>query len=261
MKEIIWDGRVQIFTKEQNDQVEEILLSMVCTGRWRPRYLSIMRVFLPDIGELIAQGYVVHHIDGDPSNDHPSNLMVILKGAHRTLHWEQLSPEERVIIGKMDSESLIAYNANLSDERRKELNDINKQSQLIRWANTSTGRRAEIVEVGRIAQQKRRANETDEDRARYCEIQKRAMSNMSPEEVERMGDNISLAKGGHARQGLKFINDVDENFTIAEFAEATGFSYSGADLYLRAALKEDRVILSKKLHDSRRVNSYRRVGQ
>jgi len=44
--------------------------------RW---YLWKMRIPVP-------KGYVVHHKDGDTLNDDPSNLQVMLRGEHTTLH-------------------------------------------------------------------------------------------------------------------------------------------------------------------------------
>ena len=40
------------------------------------------------IGGPIPEGYCVHHIDGDPSNDCPSNLQLLTHGDHARIHHE-----------------------------------------------------------------------------------------------------------------------------------------------------------------------------
>ena len=47
------------------------------------RYIVVMEKYL---GFSIPQGMVVHHIDGDPTNDDISNLALMTKEAHNTIH-------------------------------------------------------------------------------------------------------------------------------------------------------------------------------
>jgi len=37
----------------------------------------------------IPKGYVIHHLDGDPTNDDPSNLALMQKHLHTAHHWKE----------------------------------------------------------------------------------------------------------------------------------------------------------------------------
>ena len=43
------------------------------------------------LGRYLKDGEVVHHIDGDRTNNNPSNLYVCEKGEHHSLHWKMNS--------------------------------------------------------------------------------------------------------------------------------------------------------------------------
>lgn len=44
------------------------------------------RVVEKKMGGRVRKGYEVHHIDGNKSNNRPSNLKAIRRSAHRRLH-------------------------------------------------------------------------------------------------------------------------------------------------------------------------------
>jgi hypothetical protein len=52
------------------------------------RYEPTHRVLLIENGEVIPDGHVVHHIDGDKLNNNLSNLIVCSKAQHRLLHHQ-----------------------------------------------------------------------------------------------------------------------------------------------------------------------------
>lgn len=53
------------------------------TGKWM---LTHRRVAEKLVGGPIFPGREVHHIDGDKSNNRPSNLFVVSKALHRRIH-------------------------------------------------------------------------------------------------------------------------------------------------------------------------------
>jgi hypothetical protein len=53
------------------------------TGLWT---LTHRRVAEKKVGGRIFPGYEVHHIDGDKTNNRPSNLKVLSKAEHRSIH-------------------------------------------------------------------------------------------------------------------------------------------------------------------------------
>lgn len=56
------------------------------TGRW---VLTHRRVAEKMVGGKIYPGREVHHIDGDKSNNRPSNLTVLSSARHRRIHRER----------------------------------------------------------------------------------------------------------------------------------------------------------------------------
>ena len=53
------------------------------TGRWT---LTHRRVAEKKVGGRIFAGQEVHHLDGDKTNNRPSNLKILSKAAHRSIH-------------------------------------------------------------------------------------------------------------------------------------------------------------------------------
>ena len=53
------------------------------TGRWT---LTHRRVAEKLVGGQIFPGREVHHIDGDKTNNRPSNLTIVSKAQHRVIH-------------------------------------------------------------------------------------------------------------------------------------------------------------------------------
>ena len=53
------------------------------TGKWT---LTHRRVAEKLVGGAIFAGREVHHIDGDKSNNRPSNLTIVSKEEHRRIH-------------------------------------------------------------------------------------------------------------------------------------------------------------------------------
>ena len=53
------------------------------TGRWT---LTHRRVAEKLVGGPIFPGREVHHIDGDKTNNRPSNLAIVSKAKHRLIH-------------------------------------------------------------------------------------------------------------------------------------------------------------------------------
>lgn len=53
------------------------------TGKW---VLTHRRVAEKLVGGKIYSGREVHHIDGNKSNNRPSNLMIVSKAEHRRIH-------------------------------------------------------------------------------------------------------------------------------------------------------------------------------
>lgn len=53
------------------------------TGQWA---LTHRRVAEKKVGGRIFPGYEVHHIDGDKTNNRPSNLTIVSKTEHRQIH-------------------------------------------------------------------------------------------------------------------------------------------------------------------------------
>lgn len=210
-EEIIFDGSEQKFTTEQLANVEMILASMINTSRWMRRYHSVMRIFLPNISQLIMQGYVIHHIDGNPANDHPSNLMVILKGAHDALHWEQLTPEE------------------YADRCKNISNGLNNRPEDIKQAHYEliTKIKGEWSEEDKICDSEARsqiwADYTPEEYNERCKNIADGVNNR-PEDIKQMHrDAISRARETCALQARKFIKQCNKGFTVSDFNEIAKF--------------------------------------
>lgn len=61
-------------------------------GRWfvlgRDRHVMLWAriVMENELGRMLNSDEIVHHIDGDRTNDHPSNLVVMTRGEHIGLH-------------------------------------------------------------------------------------------------------------------------------------------------------------------------------
>ncbi len=53
------------------------------TGRWE---LTHRRVAEKLVGGSIFPGREVHHVDGDKTNNRPSNLTIVSKAKHRVIH-------------------------------------------------------------------------------------------------------------------------------------------------------------------------------
>jgi len=53
------------------------------TGRWE---LTHRRVAEKLVGGSLLPGREVHHIDGDKTNNRPSNLTIVSKAKHRLIH-------------------------------------------------------------------------------------------------------------------------------------------------------------------------------
>ena len=53
------------------------------------------------IFEDVPQGYVVHHLDHDPLNDDPSNLVIMYKHHHIAHHFKQKTPTGEVKLRKI----------------------------------------------------------------------------------------------------------------------------------------------------------------
>jgi hypothetical protein len=56
------------------------------TGQWT---LTHRRVAEKKVGGRIFPGHEVHHIDGDKTNNRRSNLTVVSKAEHRSIHRNQ----------------------------------------------------------------------------------------------------------------------------------------------------------------------------
>lgn len=56
--------------------------------RTMPRYIYVWLKHNPSFIE-IPHGYVVHHLDGDKTNDDPSNLVIMYKMHHIAHHFKQ----------------------------------------------------------------------------------------------------------------------------------------------------------------------------
>ncbi len=56
------------------------------TGQWT---LTHRRVAEKKVGGPIFAGYEVHHIDGNKSNNRASNLTVVSRAKHRSLHCKK----------------------------------------------------------------------------------------------------------------------------------------------------------------------------
>ena len=52
------------------------------------RYEPTHRVLLKEAGHVIPEGHVVHHVDGDKLNNKISNLVILSKSDHRSLHHQ-----------------------------------------------------------------------------------------------------------------------------------------------------------------------------
>ncbi len=60
------------------------------------RQVAYREIYLKDRGSypLPFGAYQVHHIDGDKSNDHPSNLMIVTKEQHESIHGRTFTNNE-----------------------------------------------------------------------------------------------------------------------------------------------------------------------
>lgn len=263
MQEIIWEGNKQSFIFEQLAQVEAILVLMPGLYRWTKRTHLVMQIFLPNIGELLAQGYVIHHINGDPSNDHPSNLMVILRGAHTKMHWEQLSPDDytsrcevhrqgraamtpeaKQAHSENTSHGLILYNAQITSERRAELNEIKRRGQ--------NGRPKEVKQAHYEAMRKGQANMSEEAKFAKAEAYKESrkkyeMQLTDKKRVERC-KVLSEGHGGPGNRAYEFIENHSESFCNMDINRVANFSgQSAMGNWLAAQIKTGNVkIIGKK---------------
>jgi hypothetical protein len=62
-----------------------------------PRANHVWLKFNPSFKE-IPKGYSIHHLDGDQTNDDPSNLALMQKYHHTAYHWKQKTIETKVEI-------------------------------------------------------------------------------------------------------------------------------------------------------------------
>lgn len=75
------------------------------TGRKGTKYAFQHHVvFCKAVGLTeIPEGFAIHHIDEDPTNNRVDNLALVTSGGHRRLHnaspWRKLSPWERHVYG------------------------------------------------------------------------------------------------------------------------------------------------------------------
>lgn len=105
--EIIWDGAKRTFSKEQIATAEEL----------NDDYHEIIRLFFPDIYNYFGkQEYVVHHIDGDHSNNHPGNLQLMNRSDHTRMHWEIMPEDEYDRLCEVHRANAKNYWANLSPD-------------------------------------------------------------------------------------------------------------------------------------------------
>lgn len=84
----------------------------------------------------IPEGFVIHHIDGDETNNDLSNLKCISETEHKSLHGKQREwsdeTKKKISEGLKNSEKFKAYNENReggwhwSDESRKKFSELKK---------------------------------------------------------------------------------------------------------------------------------------
>lgn len=234
-KDIIFDGSKMKFVPEQLSKVDEILDSMDSDDRWMRRYHSVIRIFLPDIKELVAQGYVVHHIDNDASNDHPTNLMVIDRGVHNTLHWN------------LSSKGYKKQCRNISNginDRTEE----DKQTQYELISNTKSMWSEEDIRRNQRSLSQVWTNYTPEEYRTRCRNMEDGIINRPEEVKQKHRDALSRSHETRAPQARNFIKTHDECFTAKDFNKTVGFVHvEGASRWLHnASASGDIEIVSKK---------------
>lgn len=160
--------------------------------------------------------YLIHHIDGNHSNNHPNNLMLMTRGAHASLHntnsSENRSVEENEKISAKISQAGLAYWDEMSLEDYLEWRRI-RQKQ---WDDMSAGSRImhgeSIVEFWK---------------------------NMDPEVYDQICEERSRLRGGAAIRAIEYLRKHNEAFSIRELTETSGYSQMATTFTFLAKCIED----------------------
>ena len=85
----------------------------ITSGPYKGKLLH--RLIYEEVFGPIPKGYAIHHIDGDKTNNNPSNLMLLTKSNHHSLHMKGTS-HPRWDKGRIDEAGGITF---LSAEKNK----------------------------------------------------------------------------------------------------------------------------------------------
>ena len=61
----------------------------ITSGPYKGKLLH--RLIYEEVYGPIPKGYTIHHIDGDKTNNNPSNLMLLTKSNHHKLHFNMIN--------------------------------------------------------------------------------------------------------------------------------------------------------------------------
>ena len=61
----------------------------ITSGPYKGKLLH--RLIYEEVYGSIPKGYTIHHIDGDKTNNNPSNLMLLTKSNHHKLHFNMVN--------------------------------------------------------------------------------------------------------------------------------------------------------------------------
>ena len=78
----------------------------ITSGPYKGKLLH--RLIYEEVYGSIPKGYTIHHIDGDKTNNNPSNLMLLTKSNHHKLHFNMVN-NPRWGNGRIDAAGGISF--------------------------------------------------------------------------------------------------------------------------------------------------------
>lgn len=109
-----------------NTRYETVYSPTMYRRHWTPTHEIVDR----HINGPLPRGYVVHHLDHDPNNNAPDNLVRMTLNEHLRHHHAELSPERLAALSQFRSDKA-------SRENRKRWADAGNRKKMSEWAKAS----------------------------------------------------------------------------------------------------------------------------
>lgn len=117
-------------------------------------YEPLHRVVYRKYNGNIPQGYVIHHLDGDKTNNSPSNLIALTPNDHSRLHKTSSNPE---------TSRKISYNTNTTGYRNVTMQKDKRTPQgffyCYQYYNNGKKKRCSALSISKLEQKVMRLNE------------------------------------------------------------------------------------------------------